>query len=78
VIARLALCAGAAVGTAVVVTVAVAVIDLWFVGQGRGSLLAPLIEHEALGIVLSLGDIAMLVLSGAGAVLAWRLSRRGG
>jgi hypothetical protein len=65
--------------TAFVTAIALALVDLYLTGHGRPSLMRPLVDRPALGIILSAGDIILLLMSvGAGVTvgtLIWRRSR---
>jgi hypothetical protein len=61
---------------AIVAAVAIGVVDLYLVGHGRGSLLRESISWPAAGVYLSIGDIVMLCLVVAAAILAWALVGR--
>jgi len=60
-------CAAAAVSAAIIM----AVVDLYVVGHGHRSLLAPIPVFEPWGISLGLGDMLMLVMAAAAGIVVW-------
>jgi hypothetical protein len=69
---RGAIGAGAAIAAAVMTAIAVAVLDLYLTGQGNGSITREVISEPSLGVHMSIGDIAMLVLALVAGVFVWR------
>ena len=75
---RLLLSFGAGVVSAVVVAIAIAVVDLYLTGHGMVPLNAPLLDWSSAGIHLSLADIIFLVAAALAAAVTWRLTSAGG
>jgi hypothetical protein len=69
---RLLLSFAAGVASALVVAIAVAVIDLYLTGRGMVPLSAPILDWSAAGIHLSLADIVFLAAAAISAAIAWR------
>ena len=69
---RLLLSFGAGVASALVVAIAIAVVDLYLTGQGMAPLGAPLLDWPGAGIHLSLADVLFLVAAGLAAAITWR------
>lgn len=74
VVARLGVSGAAGVGAGIAAAVAVAVINMYLVGHGRRSITDEVITLERLGVHLSIGDVAMVVIAIAVAALTWRRS----
>jgi hypothetical protein len=70
---RLTLSALVCGAVALLMAIILAVVDLYMVGHGYRSLLAPVLVFGPWGVALSPGDIVMLVVASAAAVLAWYL-----
>jgi hypothetical protein len=73
----------AAAGVAVIAAVALAVIDLYLVGHGLGTIRGPLADWPALGVHVSPADVILLSAAALAAVGTWlgtawlcRLERR--
>jgi hypothetical protein len=75
---RLLLSFGAGIGSALVVAIAITVVDLYLTGHGMGSLNAPLLDWTAGGIHLSLGDVIFLGAAALAAAITWRRTAAGG
>jgi hypothetical protein len=70
--ARLLGSLGAGLGSAVLVAMALTVVDLYQAGHGQLLLSRPWLDVEGLGVHLSRADAACLVATVLGAALAWR------
>jgi len=76
-LARLGISLAAMLGTAVVVAIAAAILDLFLSGHGYGSIGNEVIGAPSWGVHLSIADIALLVLAVlAGGVTWWLLPRK--
>jgi hypothetical protein len=75
---RLLLSAGAALASAVLVAIVIAVVDLYLTGQGFAPLTGPLLEWAAAGVHLSLADLLFLVAAVLAAAITWRRTAGGG
>ena len=71
---RLFLCLVAGLASAVVVAVALAVVDLYLTGHGLQPLNTPLLDWSAAGIHLSLADLIFLGAAALAAAITWRLT----
>jgi hypothetical protein len=69
---RLLLSFGAGAGSAVLVAVVIAVVDLYLTGHGLTPLNAPLLDWPAGGVHLSLADILFLGAAVLAAAITWR------
>lgn len=66
-------------GTAVIVALALTLVDLYLTGHALWSITFPLVDWPALGVHLSLADGLMLISAALAAGLTWsRFSRGGG
>ena len=61
---------------AIVAAVGIAVVDLYLVGHGHGSLLRESMSWPAAGVHLSAGDLILLGAVLSAAAGGWALSRR--
>jgi hypothetical protein len=61
---------------AIVATVAIAVVDLYLVGHGHGSLLRDSISWPAAGVYLSVGDLLLMGAVLLAAMGGWALFGR--
>ena len=75
---RLLLSFGAGIGSALVVAIAITVVDLYLTGHGMASLNAPLVDWPAGGIHLSLADVIFLGAAALAAAITWRRTAGGG
>ena len=75
---RLLLSFGAGVGSAVVVAIAITIVDLYLAGHGMAPLNAPLVTWPAAGIHLSLADVIFLGAAALAAASTWRRTAAGG
>jgi hypothetical protein len=75
---RLLLSFGAGVGSAVVVAIAITIVDLYLAGHGMAPLNAPLVNWPAAGIHLSLADAIFLGAAALAAAITWRRTAAGG
>jgi hypothetical protein len=75
---RLLLSFGAGLGSAVVVAIAISVVDLYLTGHGMAPLNAPLLNWSSAGIHLSLADLLFLGAAALAAALTWRRTAGGG
>jgi hypothetical protein len=75
---RLLLSFGAGMGSALVVAIAITVVDLYLAGHGMESLNTPLLDWPAGGIHLSLGDVIFLGAAALAAAITWRRTAAGG
>jgi hypothetical protein len=69
---------GAGVGSALVVAIAITVVDLYLTGHGMAPLNAPLLNWPAAGIHLSLADVIFLCAAALAAAFTWRRTSAGG
>lgn len=69
---RLFMSAAGGLVTAVVVAIALTILEMYLTGHGLGSITRPLVDWPTLGVHLSLADIVMLVAAGLAALLVWR------
>ena len=74
---RLTLSIGSAIGVGVISAVIVAVVDLYLVGHGYGSLLQEFITWASGDVHLSPGDLVVLIASVLSGYLTWHLLNRG-
>ncbi len=74
---RLLLSFGAGVGSALVVAIAITVVDLYLTGHGMAPLNEPLVNWSAGGIHLSLADIIFLGAAALAAAITWRRTATG-
>ena len=70
--ARLLGSLGAALGSAILLALALTVIDLYQAGHGQLPLSRPWLEWEGLGVHLSRADAVCLLGAMIGAALTWR------
>jgi hypothetical protein len=75
---RLLLSLAAGLGTALVVTMALVILDLYLTGHGMGTISGPLIDWPALGVHLSPADLLMLTAALLAVGITWRRSKPGG
>jgi hypothetical protein len=75
---RLLLSFGAGVASAVLVAIAIAVVDLYLTGDGLAPLTAPLLDWPAGGVHLSVADVIFLVAAVLAAAVTWQRTARGG
>jgi hypothetical protein len=68
---RLLLTLGASVASAVVVAIAIAVVDLYLTGHDMTPLSRPLLDWTDLGIHLSLADVLFLGAAVLAAAITW-------
>jgi hypothetical protein len=68
---RLLLSFGAVLASALVVAIAIAVVDLYLTGHDLAPLGAPLLDWPAAGIHLSLADLIFLVAAVLAAAITW-------
>jgi hypothetical protein len=68
---------GAGALSALVVAIAIAVVDLYLTGHGMVPLNAPLVDWPAGGIHLSLGDMIFLGAAALAAAITWRRTASG-
>lgn len=69
---RLLVSLGAGVAGAVLVALALTVVDLYLTGHGLRSLSRPWLDVEELGVHLSRADVVFLLATVLAAALAWR------
>jgi hypothetical protein len=69
---RLLLSLLAGLGSAILVAIALAVVDLYLTGHGFQPLSAPLLDWAGGGIHLSLADLIFLAAAAIAAAIAWR------
>jgi hypothetical protein len=74
--ALLSLAAGLA--SALVVAIALTVVDLYLTGHGLASLSEPLLDWSAGGVHLSLADVIFLVAAVLATAITWRRTARRG
>jgi hypothetical protein len=74
---RLLLSFGAGAASALLVAIAIAIVDLYLTGHGMAPLNAPLLDWAAGGIHLSLADIIFLSAAALAAAITWRLTAGG-
>jgi hypothetical protein len=70
--ARLLSSVGAGLGIAILLAIALTVVDLYQAGHGRLLLGRPWVDLEGLGVHLSRADAVCLLGAAIGAVLTWR------
>jgi hypothetical protein len=75
---RLLLSLLAGLGSALLVAIALAVVDLYLTGHGLRPLSAPWLDWPAGGIHLSLADVIFLGAAALAAAITWRLTASGG
>jgi len=75
---RLLFSLGAGFGAAVLVAIALAVVDLQLAGHGQPLLGRPWLDLDNVGIHLSRADVLFLVAAVLAAGLTWRRMARGG
>jgi hypothetical protein len=75
---RLLVSLGAGLAGAVVVAIALTVVDLYLTGHGLRSLSRPWLDVEQLGVHLSRADVVFLLAAVIGAALTWRGTAPGG
>ena len=76
--ARLLVSLGAGLGCAVLVALALTVVDLYLAGHGQRLLSRPWLDFEKLGVHLSRADLVFLLAAVLGAALGWRGTAPGG
>ena len=69
---RLLLSLMAGLGSAILVAIALAIVDLYLTGHGYESLSTPLLDWEGGGIHLSLADVIFLAAAALAAAITWR------
>jgi hypothetical protein len=69
---RLLLTLAAGLGTALVVSIALTVVEFYLTGHALGSITKPLLDWPGLGVHLSLADMAMLGAAVLAGGIAWR------
>ena len=74
---RLLLSFGAGVASAVVVAIAIAVVDLYLTGNGMDPLNAPLLDWSSAGVHLSVADLIFWGAAALAAAVTWRLTAEG-
>jgi uncharacterized membrane protein YkgB len=74
-VVRFFLSLAAGLGTALVVAMALVVLDLYLTGHALGTISGPLLDWPALGVHLSLADILMLAAAALAAAVTWRRLR---
>jgi len=77
-VSRLLLSFGAGVGSAVLVAVAVAIVDIYLTGHGMTPLNRPLLDWSTGGVHLSVGDVLFLGAAVLAAAVTWRRTSGGG
>jgi hypothetical protein len=75
---RLLLSFAAGLASAVVVAIAIAVVDLYLTGHGLTALTAPLLDWPGGGVHLSLADVIFLAAAVLAAAITWRRTSRSG
>jgi len=65
-----------AIGMAVLVAVAAAVLDLYLTGHGHGSIAREIITWRPAGVHLSAADLLLLTAVGMAIFISWRLTDR--
>ena len=75
---RLLLSLIAGFGSAVLVAVAIAVVDLYLAGHGLRPLGAPLVDWPGTGIHLSVADVIFLGAAVLATAITWRRTAGGG
>jgi hypothetical protein len=68
---RFGIALGAAIGTAFVAAIALAILDLYLTGHNYPSISRTWIDWPAVGIRLSYGDVVWWVLIAAAAIVTW-------
>jgi hypothetical protein len=68
----------AGLGSAVLVAIALAMVDLYLAGHGLRRLSSPLIDWAGAGIHLSLADLIFLGAAALAAAITWRRTSRAG
>jgi hypothetical protein len=76
VLLRLAMAFVAGLGTALLATLAAAILELYLTGHGHGSIMREIVNWPAAGIHLSAAGLAMFAAAFTAAWLAWRLTGR--
>jgi hypothetical protein len=74
---RLLLSFGAGIASALVVAIAISVVDLYLTGHGMAPLNEPVVNWSAGGIHLSLADIIFLGAAALAAAITWRRTATG-
>jgi hypothetical protein len=69
---RLLLSFGAGLASAVIVAVAISIVDIYLTGQGMAPLNSPLLDWSDAGIHLSLADVIFLAAAAIAAAITWR------
>lgn len=75
---RLAVSIAAGLAAAVAVAIIVAIVDLYLTGHGRGSITREVIGVAPIGVHLSIGDVAMLIVAATVAAVMWFRTGRPG
>jgi hypothetical protein len=75
---RLLAILGAGLGGAVLVALALTMVDLYLTGLGQRLLSRPWLDMEGLGVHLSRVDAVLLLAAVLGSALTWRWSAAGG
>jgi hypothetical protein len=76
--ARLLVSLGAGLGAAVLVALALTIVDLYLAGHGQPLLSRPWLDVEGLGVHLSRADAVLLLAAVLGSALTWRGTAAGG
>jgi hypothetical protein len=69
---RLLLSFGAGLASAVIVAVAISIVDIYLTGHGMAPLDSPLLDWPGAGIHLSLADVIFLAAAAMAAAITWR------
>lgn len=75
---RLLLSLIAGLGSAVLVAIVLAIVDLYLTGHGFQSLSGPLLDWPNVGVHLSLADVIFWGAAVFAAAITWRLTAAGG
>ena len=76
--ARLLVSLGVGLGVAVLVAMALTVVDLYLAGHGQPRLGRPWLDVEGLNVHLSRADVVFLLAAVLGAAVTWRGTAAGG
>ena len=74
---RLLLSFGAGLASALIVAVAISLVDIYLTGQGMAPLNSPLLDWPDAGIHLNLADIIFLIAAALAAAVTWRRTAGG-